>query len=80
MDDVQEIQKVLKHLPSEAKWKIAQWLLNELHYSSTMRISTRSGAPSKTEELPNYAERRKRIFGDTIVPNAVLEAREQERW
>jgi hypothetical protein len=30
--------------------------------------------------LPDYAARRRRIFGNRILPNAVLEARELERY
>ena len=31
-------------------------------------------------EMPDFAARAKAIFGDKIVPNAVLREREESRW
>ena len=30
--------------------------------------------------LPDYAARRRQIFGDKILPNLVLVSRSEERW
>ena len=30
--------------------------------------------------LPDYAARRRRIFGDKILPNMVLASRSEDRW
>ncbi len=38
-----------------------------------------SSAKEETLPLPDQGARRRRIFGDRVLPNLVLEAREQER-
>lgn len=42
----------------------------------SLRRTTPAAAPLP---LPDQGARRRRIFGDRVLPNLVLEAREQER-
>lgn len=37
-------------------------------------------APPADFEMPDFAARAKAIFGDRIIPNVVLEERENSRW
>jgi antitoxin (DNA-binding transcriptional repressor) of toxin-antitoxin stability system len=39
----------------------------------------RAQAPAKCK-LPDFAARAKAIFGDRIIPNVVLQERENSRW
>jgi hypothetical protein len=42
---------------------------------------TKTPSASQTRlRLPDYAARRRMIFGDKVLPNMVLLGREQERW
>jgi hypothetical protein len=42
---------------------------------------TNTAAASQTRlRLPDYAVRRRMIFGDNVLPNMVLLGREEERW
>ncbi|MBI5774043.1 MAG: hypothetical protein HZA89_09915 [Verrucomicrobia bacterium] len=43
------------------------------------RLLRPPAAPSGKAALPDYAERRRRIFGDRVLPNLVIEARKLER-
>lgn len=56
---------------------VAKWLQKYLgHQGDTQTPST-----SQTRiRLPDYAARRRMIFGDKVLPNMVLLGREQERW
>ena len=40
----------------------------------------RSDQTTQTPPLPDYSARRRRIFGDKVLPNMVLSARAQEPW
>ena len=73
---VQEIEAALQTLPSEQQWEVARWLLEELEKPMEAPDSQKNALSS----LPNYAERRRRIFGDKVLPNMVLTARSEERW
>jgi len=46
---------------------------------SSGRLKTKSATPMPVS-LPDYAARRRMIFGDKVLPNMVMLAREQERW
>lgn len=74
---------MLRQLPKQAKWEIARWLLDDLQETGNGLPEAGALAPSteaKPGVLPDYAGRRRRIFGDKVLPNMVLAAREQERW
>jgi hypothetical protein len=75
---VQEIESALKQLPAQERREIARWLLDELEEEVGTTVAAQNGdhAPA----LPDYAARRRRIFGDKVLPNMVLEARSEERW
>lgn len=78
MNSVAEIESALRQLPRQDKWQIARWLLEDLeeygHDQTTGRASV------TTVRLPDYGARRRRIFGEKVLPNLVLTAREEERW
>jgi hypothetical protein len=82
MNSVLEIETALRQLPPQERWEIARWLLEDLQESS------RNNAPGKgsgdnggqTAPLPDYSARRRRIFGNKVLPNMVLVARAEERW
>jgi hypothetical protein len=81
MENVQEIQRALEHLPSEQKWQIAQWLLEELEEASQTGAGTHSPEDSAgVLPQPDYGGRRQRIFGEKVLPNMVLLARAEDRW
>ena len=77
MSTVVEIESALKQLPLQDAQAIAQWLQKylDLHHS------TQPPSASQTSiKLPDYAARRKIIFGEKTLPNMVLLSREEERW
>jgi hypothetical protein len=71
---IQEIENALQELPTEQKWEVAHWLLAELD-----EAAERSQSPA-CSKLPDYAARRRQIFGDKVLPNMVLAGRSEERW
>lgn len=74
---IQEIEAALRQLPAQEQWEVARWLLDELEDRTESAVKARNGsAPA----LPDYAARRRRIFGDKVLPNMVLVARSEERW
>ena len=77
MSTVAEIESALKKLPVQHAQEVANWLENYLKQQSATKSSAATAQPVK---LPDYAERRRQIFGDKVLPNMVLLAREQERW
>lgn len=77
MSTVAEIQSALKELPLDEAQRLAQWLQKYLD-EKTVANTTRNGPTSLT--VPDYAVRRRMIFGDKVLPNMVLLSREQERW
>ena len=78
MNVVLEIESVLRQLPRRDKWQIARWLLEDLE--ENVPGQTAEGAPSAPQTSPDYAARRRRIFGDKVLPNMILAARDEERW
>jgi hypothetical protein len=75
---VQEIESALKQLPVQEQWEVARWLLDELEGGVSGTVTGRNGG--HVPALPDYAARRRRIFGDRVLPNMVLAARAEERW
>jgi hypothetical protein len=82
MNSVFEIEMALRQLATQERWEIARWLLEYLQES---HISNAEGQRSGENEggtppLPDYSARRRRIFGNKVLPNMVLVARAEERW
>ena len=44
------------------------------------RICPPRAEPQATFKMPDFAARTKAIFGDRIIPNTVLQEREESRW
>ena len=65
MSTVREIKTAIAGLSPEQRAELQDWLL-------------RQAAPSNggAARLPNQAARRRRILGNKVLPNAVLEARD----
>lgn len=78
MNGVAEIETALRQLSRQDKWQIARWLLEDLEEKGLGQ--TGEHAPVTAGPLPDYAGRRRRIFGEKVPPNMVLAAREEERW
>ena len=79
MSKVQEIEAALRQLPAQQQWEVAYWLLDELEEENGS--ATKEGQHARhAPALPDYAVRRRRIFGDKVLPNMVLLARSEERW
>jgi hypothetical protein len=75
---VQEIEAALRQLPTQDRWEVARWLLDELEEGVGGATTVENG--SRAMALPDYAARRRRIFGDKVLPNMVLVSRSEERW
>ncbi len=81
MNSVLEIEMALRQLPAQERWKIARWLLEDLQESNlSVAKGKDSGDSGRTPPLPDYSDRRRRIFGSKVLPNMVLAARAEERW
>jgi hypothetical protein len=78
MSKVQEIEAALRQLPPQDQWEVARWLLEELEEATGIAAKGQNGDYAAT--MPDYAARRRRIFGDKVLPNMVLAARSEERW
>ncbi len=78
MSKVLEIESALRQLPVQDQWEVARWLLDALEE----RIGTEAKGQigGSVPALPDYAARRRQIFGDKILPNMVLVSRSEERW
>jgi hypothetical protein len=77
MSTVAEIEAALKQLPVQEAQNIARWLQKYLEHLG----DTKTPSASQTRlTLPDYAARRRMIFGDKVLPNMVLLGREEERW
>jgi len=76
MSTVTEIRDALKQLPVQEAQNIAKWLQNYLEHQGDTWTTSASQTPLG---LPDYAARRRTIFGDKLLPNMVLLGREQER-
>ena len=77
MSTVAEIGHALKQLPVQEAQIIAQWLEEYLERRGGTKAPSANQARLR---LPDYAARRRMIFGDKVLPNMVLLGREQERW
>ena len=72
-----EIESALKELPLQDVQAVANWVQAYLEQQG----GAKSPAPSPASvKLPDYAARRRTIFGDKVLPNMVLLARDEERW
>ncbi len=82
MNSVMEIEVALQKLRTGDKWEIARWLLEDLQEAALGESAAKEGGGngSRSAAQPDYAARRRRIFGEKVLPNMVLEARAQERW
>lgn len=77
MSKVAEIQSALKELSLHDAEEVARWLQSYLGQQGP----TPDTGPAQTPlQLPDYAARRKMIFGDKVLPNMVMLGRELERW
>ena len=82
MMSVQEIETALRALPQRERWEVVHWLLEDLQATSPGQNGAEgsAGDAAQASLLPDYAARRRRIFGDKVLPNMVLAARAEERW
>ena len=78
VSNIQEIETALQQLPADQQWEVARWLLAQLDEAAEKAVSVENS--SVVSKLPDYAARRRRIFGDKVLPNMVLAARFEERW
>ena len=77
MSTVTEIRDALKQLPVQEAQNIAQWLQKYLEHEGEAKTLP---AGQTRLRLPDYAARRRMIFGDKVLPNMVLLDREEEHW
>lgn len=77
MSTTVEIETALKELPLQEAHEVAHWLQK---YLEQQTANTRPPTPRSPVKLPDYAAQRRTIFGDKVLANIVLLAREQERW
>jgi hypothetical protein len=82
MHSVQEIEMALRQLPPQERWEIARRLLEELQEGALSNADGKGSGDNggQSPPLPDYSARRRRIFGNKILPNMVLVARAEERW
>ena len=74
MSSVTEIEQAIRQLPPQERLVIARWLLDDMQQNA-------GGVSDKpAPALPDYSARRRRIFGEKVLPNMVLAARTDERW
>lgn len=78
MGKVLEIESALRQLPAQEQWEVARWLLDALEERTGTAATGQNGG--SVVALPDYAARRRRIFGDKVLPNMVLASRSEERW
>ena len=78
MSKVLEIESALRQLPAQDQWEVARWLLEALEERTGTAAKGQNGG--SVAGLPDYAARRRRIFGDKVLPNMVLASRSEERW
>jgi len=78
MSKVPEIEAALRQLPVQQQWEVARWLLDALEEGNAIAAKGQNGG--SVPALPDYAARRRRIFGDKVLPNMVLVSRSEERW
>jgi len=82
MKSVSEIETALRQLPPQERWEIARWLLDDLQEGiiSQAQAGGSGDNAGRTPPLPDYSARRRRIFGNKVLPNMVLLARAEERF
>jgi len=80
MSKVQEIETALKQLPPQERWEVARWLLEDLQEGASTSDEASGENGGNRPPLPDYSARRRRIFGDKVLPNMVLAARAEESW
>ena len=82
MKSVSEIETALRQLPPQERWKIARWLLDDLQEGNLSHSEGEGSGDNggMTPPLPDYSARRRRIFGNKVLPNMVLVARAEEPW
>jgi hypothetical protein len=82
MNSVSEIETALRQLALQERWEIARWLLEDLQQSnlSNAEASDAGDNGGQTPPLPDYSGRRRRIFGNKVLPNLVLISRAEEPW
>jgi hypothetical protein len=78
MSKVLEIESALRQLPAQDQWEVARWLLDALEEGTGTAAKSQNGG--SVSALPDYAARRRQIFGDKVLPNMVLVSRSKERW
>jgi hypothetical protein len=78
MSKVLEIESALRQLPTQDQWEVARWLLDALEEGNGSAAKGQNGG--SVPALPDYAARRRQIFGDKVLPNMVLVSRSEERW
>ena len=77
MSTVVEIESALKELPLPQAQEISLWLER---YIGQQAFSKNASPQPATVRLPDYATRRRMIFGDKTLPNMILLSRDEERW
>ncbi len=82
MNRVLEIEQALRQLPSQERLKIARWLLEDLHEGSLASAAAKCAGDKgeRNLSLQDYSARRRRIFGNKVLPNMVPAARAEDRW
>jgi hypothetical protein len=82
MNSVLEIEQALRQLPPQERLEIARWLLEDLQEGAFSHAEGKGSGQNgeRTPSLPDYSARRRRIFGNKVLPNMVLAARAEERW
>ena len=82
MSNLLELETALRQLPPQERWEIARWLLDDLQESTISQTQGEGSGDNggQTAPLPDYSARRRRIFGNKVLPNMVLAARAEERF
>ena len=82
MNSVLDVEKALRQLPPEDRWEVARWLLDDLQDQTASQAGGKGSDDNAqaVPPLPDYAARRRRIFGSKVLPNMVLAARAEESW
>jgi len=82
MNSVLEIETALRQLPPQERWEIARWLLDDLQDGALSPAKGKASGDNGGQSLPlpDYSARRRRIFGNKVLPNMVLAARAEERF
>jgi hypothetical protein len=81
VSSVLEIEMALRQLPPQERREIARWILEELKDGPLSQTKKKGSGDNGGPDLPlpDYSARRRRIFGDKVLPNMVLLSREEER-